>query len=83
VGNVNGGPVAVTRLSATSFGAFSMRCPHAGTTITVVSGTSFRCPNHGAQFNSAGVWQSSPQRAENLTPLTVIYTPGATTLSVV
>lgn len=83
VGNVNGGPVAITRLSATSFGAFSMRCPHAGTTITVVSGTSFRCPNHGALFNSAGVWQSSPQRAENLTPLTVIYTPGATTLSVV
>ncbi len=83
VGNVNGGPVAVTRLSATSFAAFSMRCPHAGTTINVVNnGTSFRCPNHGALFNSAGVWQSSPQRAENLVPLTVTYTPGATTLSV-
>ncbi len=82
VGNVNGGPVAVTRLSATSFAAFSMRCPHAGTTINVINGTSFRCPNHGALFNSAGVWQSSPQRAENLTPLTVTYTPGATTLSV-
>jgi Rieske Fe-S protein len=82
VGNVNGGPVAVTRLSATSFAAFSMRCPHAGTTINVVNGTSFRCPNHGALFNSAGVWQSSPQRAENLAALTVTYTPGATTLSV-
>jgi len=82
VGNVNGGPVAVTRLSATSFAAFSMRCPHAGTTINVINGTSFRCPNHGAQFNSAGVWQSSPQRAENLTALTVTYTPGATTLTV-
>jgi Rieske Fe-S protein len=82
VGNVNGGPVAVVRLSATSFAAFSMRCPHAGTTINVVNGASFRCPNHGALFNGAGVWQSSPQRAENLTPLTVIYTPGAATLTV-
>jgi Rieske Fe-S protein len=82
VGNVNGGPVAVSRLSATSFAAFSMRCPHAGTTINVVNNTSFRCPNHGALFNGAGVWQSSPQRAENLATLTVTYTPGATTLSV-
>ena len=82
VGNVNGGPVAVTRLSATSFAAFSMRCPHAGTTIHVVNGASFRCPNHGALFNSAGVWQDSAQRADNLTPLTVTYTPGATTLTV-
>ena len=47
-----------------------------------MNGTSFRCPNHGALFNSAGVWQSSPQRAENLAALTVTYTPGATTLSV-
>ncbi|WP_309673048.1 Rieske 2Fe-2S domain-containing protein [Gemmatimonas sp.] len=82
VGNVNGGPVAVSRLSATSFAAFSMRCPHAGTTINVVNGTSFRCPNHGALFNSAGVWQPSPQRADNLSTLTVIYTPGAATLTV-
>lgn len=82
VGNVNGGPVAVSRLSATSFAAFSMRCPHAGTTINVVNGTSFRCPNHGALFNSAGIWQSSPQRAENLSTLTVTYTPGASTLTV-
>ena len=83
VGNVNGGPVAVTRLSATSFAAFSMRCPHAGTTINVVNnGTSFRCPNHGALFNNTGVWQSSPQRADNLVPLTVTYAPGAATLTV-
>jgi len=82
VGNVNGGPVAVTRLSATSFAAFSMRCPHAGTTINVVNGTSFRCPNHGALFNSAGVWQNSPQRAENLVTLIVTHTPGANTLTV-
>jgi len=82
VGNVNGGPVAITRLSATTFAAFSMRCPHAGTTINVVNGTSFRCPNHGALYNGAGVWQNSPQRAENLVMLTVMYAPGANTLTV-
>ncbi len=83
VGNVNGGPVAVARLSATSFAAFSMRCPHAGTIINVVNGASFRCPNHGALFNSAGVWQNSPQRADDLSSLTVIYTPGAPTLTII
>ncbi|MCE2900247.1 MAG: Rieske 2Fe-2S domain-containing protein [Gemmatimonas sp.] len=82
VGNVSGGPVAVARTGPTSFAAYSMRCPHAGTTINVVNGTSFRCPNHGAQFNSQGVWQPSPQRAEDLTRLTVTYTPGASTLVV-
>jgi Rieske Fe-S protein len=82
VGNVNGGPVAVSRTGPTSFAAFSMRCPHAGTTINVVNGTSFRCPNHGAQFNSQGQWQPSPQRADDLTRLTVTFTPGAATLVV-
>ncbi|WP_411279901.1 Rieske (2Fe-2S) protein [Gemmatimonas sp.] len=82
VGNVNGGPVAVSRLTATSFAAFSMRCPHAGTTVNVVNGSSFRCPNHGARFDRAGVWQPSEQRTDNLTTLTVIYTPGAATLTV-
>ena len=82
VGNVNGGPVAVSRISATSFAAFSMRCPHAGTTVNVVNGTSLRCPNHGALFNGAGAWQNSPQRSANLSALTVTYTPGAATLSI-
>lgn len=83
VGNVNGGPVAVVRTSETSFSAFSMVCPHAGTTINVINGTSFRCPNHGALFSANGTLQAnSPQRTENLTRLTVIYTPGASTLTV-
>lgn len=83
VGNVNGGPVAVVRTSATSFSAFSMVCPHAGTTINVVNGVSFRCPNHGALFNNAGNnLPNSPQRTNDLTRLTVSYSPGAPTLVV-
>ena len=83
VGNLNTTPVAIVRTSATSFAAFSMTCPHAGTRINVVNNTSFRCPNHGALFDSAGVnLPSSPQRTTNLVRLTVTYTPGAPTLLV-
>jgi nitrite reductase/ring-hydroxylating ferredoxin subunit len=83
VGTVNGGQVAVARISATAFAAYSMRCPHAGTTINVVNGTSFRCPNHGATFTSTGALASnSPYRTSSLNPLTVSYTPGATVLYV-
>jgi len=83
VGTVNGGQVAVARISATTFAAFSMRCPHAGTTINVVNGASFRCPNHGALFTNTGALASnSPIRTSNLTPLTASYTPGASVLYV-
>jgi Rieske Fe-S protein len=83
VGTVNGGQVAVARISATAFAAYSMRCPHAGTTINVVNGTSFRCPNHGALFTSTGALASnSPFRTSNLNALTVSYAPGATVLYV-
>jgi len=83
VGNLNTTPVAIVRTSATSFAAFSMTCPHAGTRINVVNNASFRCPNHGALFDSAGVnLPSSPQRTTNLVRLTVTYTPGAATLLV-
>ncbi len=83
VGTVNGGQVAVARINATTFAAFSMRCPHAGTTINVVNGTSFRCPNHGALFTNTGALASnSPFRTSSLSPLTVSYTPGATVLYV-
>lgn len=83
VGSVNGTPVAIVRTSATSFSAFSMSCPHQGTQINVVNNASFRCPNHGALFDSAGVnLPSSPQRTTNLVRLTVAYSPGAPTLIV-
>jgi Rieske Fe-S protein len=80
VGSVNGGPVAVARTGPSSFLAFSMRCPHAGTTVNVVNNSSFRCPNHGALFDGTGVWQPSPQRTSDLQRLTVSYTPGDTVL---
>ncbi len=84
VGNLSSGtPVAIVRTSATSFAALSMTCQHAGTRVNVVNNASFRCPNHGALFDSAGTnLPSSPQRTTNLQRLTVTYTPGASTLLV-
>ena len=58
------GGIAVVRTSpaialartATGFVAFSLRCPHEGTTVNVLSNSTLRCPNHGATFASSGSW---------------------------
>jgi len=62
-------PVAVVRSGASAFRAFSLRCPHAGSTVQVTGG-SFRCPNHGATFNSSGAWTGG-ERTSSLTELKV------------
>jgi nitrite reductase/ring-hydroxylating ferredoxin subunit len=85
VGNVQGTPTAVVRVSATSFAAYSMRCPHQGTTIRIESwkntGSAFHCPNHDAVFNASGLLlPNSPQKTGNLIARTVTYAPGDTTL---
>ena len=86
VGTLNFSAVAVARTGANSFIAFSLLCPHAGSTVQVLSGPggqAFRCPNHGATWNASGnLLPSSPQATSRLTPLTVTYTPGDTVLYV-
>ena len=83
VGNVAGVGVAVVRTGANSFAAFSMRCPHQGTTIRVENfsntGSAFHCPNHDALWNNAGqLIPASRQRTSSLSALTVTYTAGDT-----
>ncbi len=51
----NSPPIALAR-TATGFVAYSLRCPHEGTTVSVISGSSLRCSNHGALFASTGGW---------------------------
>ena len=46
-------PVAVVRSGPSSWMAFSMSCPHQGTTVNIATG-GFTCPNHGARFDAAG-----------------------------
>lgn len=83
IARVDGGsstPVAVVRVSATTYRAFSMVCPHAGTTINITTG-GFRCPNHGAVFNSAGV-RTGGQVTTDLRELPAVYTAATQTLTI-
>ena len=83
IARVDGGsttPVAVVRVNATTYRAFSMVCPHAGTTINITTG-GFRCPNHGAVFNAAGV-RTGGQVTSDLRELPVVYTSATQTLTI-
>jgi Rieske Fe-S protein len=77
---VGGRPIAVVRESDTSFAAFSMVCPHQGTTINL-NGAGFLCPNHGARFNAQGVWTGG-ERTSNLSTVAVVYDATAGTVTV-
>ena len=47
--------LVVARTSAGAFLAVSAACTHEGTTVQFLNATTnFRCPNHGAMFNSGG-----------------------------
>ena len=85
VGTVQGTPTAVVRTGTNTFVAFSMRCPHQGTTIRVENwqstGSAFHCPNHDAIFDAKGaLLPASPQKTTALVARTVTYTAGDTTL---
>ena len=74
-------PIAVTRVNAGTYLAFSMVCPHAGfKPIDIVAG-GFECPNHGAQFSANGDWTGG-QRTTDLRQYTVVFNAGAGTLTI-
>lgn len=72
-------PVAVTHTATATYEAFSLICPHQGTTVNI-NGTGFLCPNHGARFDGSGNWVQSQQRTSNLTRIPVTYDATAGTL---
>ena len=74
-------PVAVVRSDSSSYRAFSMVCPHAGTTIGIV-GTGFRCPRHLAAFDASGQ-NTGGQRTSSLHEFTVTANSTAATLTIV
>jgi Rieske Fe-S protein len=87
VGQVQGTPTAVVRTGANGFAAYSMRCPHQGTTVRLENwqgtGSAFHCPNHDALFDSSGtLLPGSPQQTSNMLQRTVTYTPGDAVLYV-
>lgn len=83
VARVDGGtgkPVALVRTGASTFTAFSLVCPHQGTTVDM-SGGGFLCPNHGARFASTGKWQGG-QVTGDLTTLVSSFNATAGTVTV-
>jgi cytochrome b6-f complex iron-sulfur subunit len=62
--------IAVKRTGPDTFLALSTRCTHEGTRVDIVNGsTSFRCPNHGAQYDSNGTVTRQPQSSGSATAL--------------
>ncbi|MBI2408351.1 MAG: Rieske 2Fe-2S domain-containing protein [Gemmatimonadetes bacterium] len=76
----NGLPVALVRTGATSFAAFSLRCPHEGVTVSVQT-NGFYCTGHGARFASSGMWTGG-QRTTNLRGLVSTYDAVAGTVTI-
>lgn len=75
-----GTPLAVVRASASQYRAFSLICPHAGTTVAI-NGSGFRCPNHGATFNASGDWTGG-ERTRGLAEFTVVLNATAGTITI-
>ena len=75
-----GPPVAVYHSGVDTYLAYSMTCPHAGTTVNI-QGSGFRCPNHGATFAATGVWTGG-QKTSNLFELTTVYDPATGALDI-
>lgn len=75
-----GSPIALVRTGASSFAAFSLKCPHEGFTVSVQS-SRFYCPAHGAQFALTGTWTGG-QRTSNLRSLTATYDAAAGTVTI-
>ena len=71
VTSVNGTPVAVVRTSVSTFITLSRVCPHQGTTVNSTP-TGFKCPNHGATFDTKGNWIGG-QRTSNMQSYTTSY----------
>ena len=65
----NSPPVALAKTPG-GLVAFSLSCPHQGTTVVIDNDFTMFCPNHGAMFNAAGGWIGG-QRTSGLVRLPV------------
>lgn len=72
--------VAVVRTGTSTFRAFSLICPHAGTIVNV-QGDGFVCPNHNSAFAATGAVTRGPATT-GLQELAVSFDAGANTVRV-
>ncbi len=78
--DTSAGPIALVRTGTATVAAFSMICPHQGSTINV-QGSGFLCPNHGAQFSASGQWTGG-QPTSNLVSYPTTYDPATGLITV-
>ncbi len=83
VARVDGGsgvPVGAVRTTSAQFAAYTLACTHQGTTVNL-SGTTWTCPNHGAQFNATGAVTRGPATAP-LQALAAAFDPATNLLTI-
>lgn len=62
---VNGAKLIVTRVSASSYAAFSSTCTHAGCQVSLPNASGvIVCPCHGSKFDSSGKLLRGPARRD-------------------
>jgi Rieske Fe-S protein len=77
-----GSPVGISRLGLDEFAAFSLVCPHEGTTIGVdASREDYVCPGHGATYDATGTWIGG-QHTRNLTVYTTTFDASTGTITI-
>jgi cytochrome b6-f complex iron-sulfur subunit len=76
----NSPPVALAKTSG-GLVAFSLSCPHQGTTVVIDPDFTMFCPNHGAMFSAAGVWKGG-QKTSSLVRLPISLDAAGTTATV-
>ncbi len=80
IARISGTVIAVVRTGTSTYRAFSMICPHQGSTINI-SGSGFRCPNHGATFSATGQWVGG-QATSALRELTLVFNEANQTVTI-
>jgi len=73
-------PLALVNTGSDSYAAFSLSCPHQGTTVQW-TGSAFVCPNHGARFTADGDWTGG-ERTSNLREYATQYDSATGTVRV-
>lgn len=77
---LSGTPVAVVRLSSSSFVTVSRVCTHQGVIVDPVSG-GFHCSGHGATFDQSGKWTGG-QQTSSLSTYPTSYNASAGTITI-
>jgi len=78
--NEGGFPLAVANLGSSTYGAYSLICPHQGGLVQW-TGNQFVCTVHGARFGIGGNWQGG-QPTGNLRSYQTTYDAQAGTLTI-